>query len=247
MSYKIITKPDARNWYISQTGDKSPPRVTMSDNNLKGNPEAKIKEITLGLSLLKEKMADKNGLLPKKTSFEFEVGKLLHQSLIDCSYIMLTDADFWRWFTIANDELLDIALWRHDKNRDTMSIMNQTNLGIGNIKEGFYSRSWMRVFLSYDENLKNPYDLARKGDQDFWRSHILRQSYAKSKEMIRALIRFQYSDDLPRLNPSGNKKLGVRHLVRNLSVSLSTIAIDVLDDTEALEFINNTYEKMQLE
>jgi hypothetical protein len=107
----------------------------------------------------------------------------------------------------------------------------------------------MRVALAYDENQQDPFIFAQQGDQDLWRSHILRQSYAKSSSMIRALIRFQYPklDREHKLNPSDKNRLGIRKLAKNLSASLSTIAIDAFDDEAAFEFIERLYEKMQYE
>ena len=54
------------------------------------------------------------------------------------------------------------------------------DIGVG--KDGFL----------YLNDVADPYELAVKGDQDFWRSHILRKRYSTSRSFVRALIAFQY-------------------------------------------------------
>ena len=254
MSYKIITKPDALQWYnhVLQGGDiMSEIKISDSDNELTvGNSfDATIQQLVTDIIRLRDTYKKIDGKFPSGTNLEFELGKLIFVVLEKIHPIILTDTNFWRWFTISHRDLLDIAAWRHGNSLDTLGDFDKSNLGIGNIKEGFYSRCWMRVALAYDVNQRDPFIFAQQGDQDFWRSHILRQSYAKSSNMIRALIRFQYPnlDNVAQLRPSGDHPLGIRKIARNLSASLSTIAIDALDDESALKFIEATYEKMQYE
>lgn len=247
MSYKIITRPDAVAWYASlQQGINFDVKVNVSNTNVGISGESHLmSRIISSLDVVKKKYLDKQF---DEKRLEYEVGKIIFNELKNVSHNILTDGNYWRWFTIAHTEMLELAVLRHGKNLDTVNEVQMVNLGIGNIREGFYSRAWMRIYLSYDENMKDPFSLACRGDQDFWRSHILRQSYAKSPAMVRALIRFQYadSDNLPRLKASGNSDLGIRRLVRDLSASLSTIAIDAFDEDEAFEFIETLYKKMEL-
>lgn len=254
MAYKIITKPDALYWYnhVIHGGDiMSEIKISDSDGELTlgNNLDSTIQQLIIGVQKLQELHKSSDGKLPKRTNLEFELGKLLFMLFEKTNRIILTDTNFWRWITISHLELLEFAAWRHGNSLDTLHNFDKSNLGIGNIKEGFYSRCWMRVALAYDENQQDPFIFAQQGDQDLWRSHILRQSYAKSSSMIRALIRFQYPklDREHKLNPSDKNRLGIRKLAKNLSASLSTIAIDAFDDEAAFEFIERLYEKMQYE
>lgn len=251
MTYKIITRPDAANWFASLAHNSNfNVKITDSSSHLvlSNNVDELISQINESILRLKNDVANKNVQSSDRINLEYEVGKILYEKLMNVNYIILTDSDFWRWFTIAHPDLLSVAAWRHDKTLDTVHEMQKVNLGIGNIREGFYSRAWMRIHLSYDENAKDPYHLACRGDQDFWRSHILRQSYAKSPAMVRALIKFQYPNlnGPSNLKASGDSPTGIRRLARNLSASLSTIAIDAFDEDDAYNFIETIYQKMKL-
>lgn len=253
MPYPIITKPDAVQWYLNIQQEASQVhtvRTSSSSTNhfLNGNVSEIDKSLILQILALRTSFQTADGKFPQSTNFEFELGKIIFTAFQNTSKIILTDASFWRWFTISMPELLEVVAWRHNKTIETVNQVQKSNLGIGNIREGLFSRCWLRVALAYDENARNQFLLAQQGDQDFWRSHILRQSYAKSPAMVRALIRFQYPqlDNQAKLTPSGNNPLGIRDLARNLSALLSTIAIDTLDDEEAYEFIQETYNRMEL-
>jgi hypothetical protein len=251
MSYKIITRPDAVTWFSSLANNKQfNVKITDSSSHLvlSDKPDELISQISEAMLRIKNDVSQKSTQGSDKVSLEYEVGKILFDKLINVNHVILTDSSFWRWLTIAHPELLSVAAWRHDKNPGAIHEMQKVNLGIGNIREGFYSRSWMRVYLSYDENAKDPYGLACRGDQDFWRSHVLRQSYAKSPAMVRALIRFQYPEinGVAKLKPSGDSATGIRRLARNLSASLATIAIDAFDEDDAYDFIESIHQKMLL-
>lgn len=133
---------------------------------------------------------------PKGGQFEREGCVLVHASVPgDTEFI--SDFDFWRWLAVV--ELYNLVEWRFGVGK-TASL---DNFGIGKSDENLLYRMWLRAEIGLDESRENKYALALRGDQDFWRSHILRQRYAWSRPFARAFIRFQFSDenpDNPRLN-----------------------------------------------
>lgn len=250
LTYPIITKAAARTWFESQrlgtahTAEVGKSSVQISSSfveMLQNNKPSILEELSAVL------LVDQAGKqVTDAATYEFQIGMILYERLIFLPIFVLADPDFWRWFSIADELAVSLVNTRHSSVNTAQA--NPVNYGLGNIREGFFSRSWLRVFLSVDAARKDKYELSRKGDQDFWRSHILRQSYAKSRPFVKALIDFQYKEAEPTLKPSGNKSIvSIRELAKRLSVSLSTIALDVMSYDESRAFIETTYSEIILD
>src|SRR6185312_5879467 len=97
------------------------------------------------------------------------------------------DADFWLWLSIAH--FGEIVEWRYGNPEHGTTI---ANYGIGTRSENLLYRLWLRADLVLDEQSKDKYHLCRRGQIDFYRSHLFRQGYANVKNFARALLRFQY-------------------------------------------------------
>jgi len=245
--YPIITKGAARAWYSSyQDGESIEPTISQSPFELSTSlVEVLHSSVANAISELQGLvLKNEDGKFIVDTAkYEFQVGKILFEKTRTLPTFVLADPDFWRWFSLAHPENLRIIQTRHSSLPTDK--VNYVNFGIGNIREGFFSRCWLRVYLTFDESRKDVFELSRKGDQDFWRSHVLRQSYAKSGQFIRALVSFQYAGPEPTLKPSGNSStLSIREMAKRLSVTLSTIALDVMNYEESLTFIHAIHEEM---
>ena len=93
-------------------------------------------------------------------------------------------------------------------------------------------RAWYRAELSWDGTLEDPYSLTRRGGSDFWVTNI-RHRYSSARNMIKALIRFQFADDDPlhgRLNTTRVRELYKRIQLIHATISLELLTYDECDD-----------------
>lgn len=178
----------------------------------------------------------------KGGEFEVEASEALHQSLrIDPN--VAADAEFWIF--LAATKFYEIVEWRHGRPNDPAKL---SNFGIGNKWENLIQRLWYRAELSYVSSLHDPYQLTRRGDQDFWRSHILRQRYAACRPLTWELIRFQYPDEepkTPKLHPSA--PTGIRELAKRLKRIHATIALEILNGDAAANLLSELGEELRLD
>jgi hypothetical protein len=136
------------------------------------------------------------GPLPKGEKqdayFEMMACSVVHRALGTLSAVAASDPRFWMWLTFASCgkkmvELVDLRIKKGD------SIPADVNFGIttrANVYEALYARLWWRGYRFFDPSADNPYELAERGDIDFWRSHILRQNFSRADAMTRAFVKF---------------------------------------------------------
>jgi hypothetical protein len=118
--------------------------------------------------------------------FESQACGIVHQRLENVDRTALSDHDFWTWLAVAR--FAPLVEWRFGaKGRHA----KPANYGIGNRSENLLFRLWLRAELVRDVGQKDPYFLAKTGDQDLWRSHILRQGYANARLITKALLKLQ--------------------------------------------------------
>lgn len=153
------------------------------------------------------KQRDENG-----GRFEAEACAIVHRCLpLDPQ--VFADPGFWTWLAVTH--LSDIVEWRHG---GTDRVAALPNYGIGNRIESLIFRMWLRADLVFDSNADDPYWLAKRGDQDLWRSHILRQGYASVRDLAKSLINFQCEKNGNRLTTDGIRELAKR--IRRLRANI---------------------------
>jgi Family of unknown function (DUF6339) len=123
---------------------------------------------------------------PEGGRFEQQACVIVHRRLAECDPVVLADRNFWIWLAIV--QFADIVEWRFGTRGQHA---NLANYGIGQPIENLLFRLWLRAELVKDAKGKDIYHLARTGDMDLWRSHILRQSYANARVVAKALLRLQ--------------------------------------------------------
>ncbi len=123
---------------------------------------------------------------PEGGHFEQQACSIVHRALADCDPTALADNEFWIWLAVL--KYADIVEWRFGA---TGRHAAPANYGIGQRIENMFFRLWLRAELVREPKAKDPYHLAKTGDQDLWRSHILRQAYANSRLIAKALLRLQ--------------------------------------------------------
>lgn len=167
--------------------------------------------------------------------FEGRVGVILHQAVSNPTAIV--DPDFWRW--VAFRPALKTVLHRHQSSKHEMP--KGANFGLGSPIENFPFRAWTRAAIAFapEASVTQRYDLALRGDQDFWRSHLLRQRYTYSRAVAHALIRFQYPDEAVRstLAP-GNDPNGIRMLAKRLKRFQANCVLTLLTEDQCLKLLD---------
>lgn len=155
---------------------------------------------------------------PEGGRYEALACEVVHRSLPKDAQAM-SDSGFWTWLAVT--QLPEIVEWRHGSTGRHAAL---ENYGIGNRVENLFFRMWLRAEIGRDENGDDPYWLAKRGDQDLWRSHILRQSYANVRDVARALVKLQSDDHGARLTTNG-----IRELAKRLKRLRANIFFEFLD------------------
>jgi hypothetical protein len=166
---------------------------------------------------------------PQGGRFEAEACIAVHQEMA-LPVTVLADLDFWTYVSVV--KLSDIVEWRHGEAGRRASFQNY---GVGNRTENLILRLWMRAELVAEASKADRYDLARRGDIDLWRSHVLRQKYANCRNIAKALIRFQYPDENPtkaRLSIEA-----IRSLAKRLRRLYANLLFSALNDEAAMEVV----------
>jgi len=105
----------------------------------------------------------------------------------------LCDIGFWRWLSnVANNGYFwNFVDWRFkERNQINWAITSSRNL-----KETLFFRCWLRGHRMYDASRADPYEYAKKGTGDFWRSHILRTDLGKDRTFVEAFLDFNFAPD----------------------------------------------------
>ena len=124
--------------------------------------------------------------------FEMMACSVVHRALDKLSIAAASDPKFWLWLTFASagKKMVDLVTDRFKKGE---KIPADVNFGITTgayVYDGLYARLWWRGYRFFDETAQNPYELAERGDIDFWRSHILDQKFSQADCMTKAFIKF---------------------------------------------------------
>jgi hypothetical protein len=166
---------------------------------------------------------------PQGGRFEAEACCIVHQG-IPWDSQMLSDFDFWSWVAVV--AMPDIVEWRYGGESRHVAL---ENYGIGKRDENLMFRLWMRAEIVSESSTGPRYDIARRGDIDLWRSHILRQRYANCRKVSRSLVRFQYPDESPE-SPRISID-AIRVLAKRLRRIRANRIFEILDEGSIFEMI----------
>lgn len=164
--------------------------------------------------------------------FEAEACVFVHQA-IPKDFEAISDPEFWLYLSTVH--FSDIIEWRHGTEEVKA---NLANYGIGGRMENLVYRMWLRSDIVYDKSEADPYALARIGDQDLWRSHILRQSYSSVRTIAKALIKFQYPAEKGRLSTDGIRELAKRLKRLRANVLFEYLSPLQIDNLIAAQAVN---------
>lgn len=173
--------------------------------------------------------------------FEALAAPILHEAL-ELPEFVAGHREFWAWFTFvaADGRFVQVVEKRFDRAAgDAKGLMAQdVNFGItskAEVYEGLFARLWWRAHRFYDPAADDPYDIARRGYIDLWRSHILRQDYGASRTMAKALIEYLFPEPG---QISGHDKILVRELPKLVRAQNAVMALELLSLDQCRELLD---------
>ncbi|MHB0919898.1 MAG: DUF6339 family protein [Thiomonas delicata] len=167
---------------------------------------------------------------PDGNRFEGAAARVVH-SLLPADTEILSDPEFWIWLAVVC--FADVVEWRYG---NVEGGTKPANYGIGSRIENFLYRLWLRAELVLDEQYEDRYHLAEAGQIDFYRSHLVRKSYANARPFARAFLRFQYPNDdaSPKL-----KLLQIRDLAKRIGRLRTNLFLEILPEEECRAVIES--------
>jgi hypothetical protein len=176
------------------------------------------------LSKLGVKVAPNETYLPKNKGGAFEgPGCVAFHKALALPRNIAADHRFWLWLTFGwnGGAFAKLVDWRFQGTPD------EKNYGVtssGAFREGFLARLWWRAEIGFQPGTANSYAIALQGDQDIWRSHILRQRYGRNRAFARTFISTLY--------PAGKRTLSIdeeRELAKMTRARNAATAFELLD------------------
>lgn len=232
MRYPVLTTTDA-SAYIASKRAGNPldlDRLVKSRGDGEELDQTFISDLAADLATLKAKYSA-DGMKSQKNANQFEgdAARAIHKR-VQVSAEILADPDFWLWLAVVY--FGDIVEWRYGNPEHGTGL---ANYGIGARSENLIYRLWLRADLVLDEEADDRYHLSQRGQIDFYRSHLFRQSYANARNFSRALLRFQYphgDTTAPHL-----KVDQIRELVKRLRRLRANLFLEILDEKECCKVI----------
>jgi hypothetical protein len=228
--YPIVQADDAVQYLKARQGDEAVDLTEIIQVAGTGEPmsQAPLESLKEQLSLLRgnfpEKLRAKD---PQGGRFESEACGIVHYYLSMVDRHVRADHGFWTWLAVAY--LPDIVEWRFGA---IGKPAQYANYGIGTRTENMFFRLWLRAELGKLTG-PDPYALAKLGDQDLWRSHLLRQGYANARNVVHSVLKLQ-SGKLSSGNKiasklvGGDEPNGIRMLAKRLRRMRANIIFEYL-------------------
>jgi hypothetical protein len=241
MSFPTISAADARRFLTARRNGEEPQDPSVRTQIL--GPEEDWDEIAENIkdALAPPRESVRDDIARRGTRagrrFEALAAVEIHK-LIPQHHPAVADPTFWTWLAIIH--FRDLIEWRYGNNPKGS---HPENYGVGKGgTENFLYRLWMRAEIAHDRGSEDPYHLARMGDIDFWRSHVLRQGYSNGRQFARALARFQFPggpEDKPTLTIDE-----IRKLAKRLKAARTNLIVEIMDQDRATQFIRGEWSKL---
>jgi hypothetical protein len=240
MSFPTISAADARRLLTALRNDEEPLEPSVRTQTL--GPERDWDEIAENIKAALDPLRESAGgnvARSQKVAGRFEALAAIEiHKLLPQHHPALADPSFWVWLAITH--FRDLIGWRYGNDPNES---HPENYGIGKGgRENLLYRLWMRAEIAYDRGAEDPYHLARLGNIDFWRSHVLRQGYSNARQFACALAQFQFPD-----GPEGKSRLntdGIRELAKRLRAARTNLIVEIMDGDRATEFIRGECSKL---
>lgn len=239
MRYPIISTKDASSYLASKRAG-TPIELERLVRMRGDGPEmdyTPISDLRADLDILMRQFGtDGMKSMTKANQFEADAATAIHRRL-SLPVDVLADPDFWLWLSVTHCS--DVVEWRYG---NTAGGTGLPNYGIGARNENLLYRLWLRADLVLDDEADDRYHLCKRGQIDFYRSHLFRQGYANARNFARALLRFQYPHEeatTPRL-----KVDEIRTLVKRLRRLRTNLFVEILGEQECRSVIEDELNRM---
>lgn len=247
MPYPTLDRNAARELLVARTdvpavgsNDRGPPYPrTQVAQQLAGELERVLAEVERELAGRTGTGRIRHGAWQR---FEGEAAILVHRSL-PSAHETLADEGFWRWLACVPLRAIVERRYRREEGAE----IGPANFGLGDFAENFVYRLWLRADCVLDEAATSEevrYALARRGQSDFWRSHVFRQRFGAARPFVRAFVRFVYPDAKRPTEPALTIE-EVRVLAKRLRRLFSNLIVDFLDEADAERLIEEEAQKVR--
>lgn len=268
MKYPVLSADLARDWWFqwqreceNELDRVQPPTCEGAGDKECEGPADFRDQVNEALSELAD-LYDGEGEFANANRLEAEASVVLHDRLDFCE--ALADPEFWIWCAVvAAPELVSKRYPLTDAQRSKIMassddssddagtskgskavswIPGRENFFSPNARETFFYRLWIRGQLGRFDDESDPYELARCGDIDFWRSHIFRQQSLEVDGLRAEFIRFQYpegSNGGPRLSQGE-----IRSLIKQMKRAAANEVFEHLDREQCRNFIERQWDEV---
>lgn len=232
-SYPILKREKAEDLYTRFVGHK--PVVGVAEEQIVGTGPDVLEGIDLNelhkqLNELWGRCKGAN----KAAIFEAEGSTVMHSTFANLPPYVATDPEFWMWLTfIACD-----GKFAHLVSLRFGTKAAPDNFSLGPLGESLYFRLWWRGYKGQAEN----YDVARRGDMDLWRSHIIRIESPMTDVMARAFVKT--------IMPEANQvkvpinQLVIRSLAKKVTARHASCAYETLTEEECMSVVKSLLDEV---
>lgn len=231
--YCVMDPGDALRYLKSRDAGETPSLIEVVRTAGSGEfvSDEPVKALTSVLKKLKARFPDELRERDRRGGeFEQQACEVVHRCLSRYDRDVLANLDFWTWLAVA--KFSDLIEWRFNSHGKHAK---PENYGIGKRTENLLFRLWLRAEIGRDE--QGAYTLAKTGDQDLWRSHILRPAYSNARYVAKAVLKLQAGLlKAKRLHPSDDD--GVRVLAKRLSRLRANLMFEYLDMPRAEKLVS---------
>lgn len=173
----------------------------------------------------------------KSAIFEAEGSAIVHSAMPHLPAYVATDPEFWMWLTFipCDGKFADLVVQRFGK------AAKSVNFSLGPLPESLYFRLWWRGSRGSDNN----YDIAKRGDIDLWRSHIIRIESPMSDMMLKAFIKTIMPE--PNQVKVPLKQTIIRALAVKVTARHASCAYETLSEDQCLALVNSLLQEVTAE
>lgn len=265
MRYPVLSPDRARDWWFqwkrkceSDLERVPPPACEGAGVRECEGPADFENQVNEAISELAN-LYDDQAEFANSNRLEAEASVAFHSRLEFCE--ALADPEFWIWCAVvaapelvsrryplteaqksnllAPSDMSSDGTHTPSSSKSLSWIPGKENFFSPNARETFFYRLWIRGQLGRFDEEADPYELARCGDIDFWRSHIFRQQSLEASGLRAEFIRFQYPD-----GPNGSPRLNqgeIRSLIKQMKRAAANEVFEHLDREQCRNFIERQW------